>query len=364
MQVLVYDPYVPDEHAERLGVESASLEALLARSDFVSLHAPLTDATRGIIGAAQLAQMRPEAYLINCARGPLVQSAALLAALEAGTIAGAALDVFAHEPATDDPLARHPRVVATPHLGASTVEAQDTVSRQVAEQVLDVLAGRPAQFVVNAPSLPPEQAKVLLPYLALLEILGKICTQLGDGGLTRATIGYWGEVAAYDVAALTASAIKGLLEPIVETPLTLVNARLEAERRGMEIVEQKSTVAHDYTSLVTVTLDGGHHPQRSVAGAVVEGVPHVVGIDEYGLHFVPSPGYLLVTRHNDRPGVIGLVGTILGQADVNISSMQVGRARPRGRALMLLAVDDPVPPAVANQVRQLENVEQLRVIRL
>ncbi len=363
MHVLVYDPYVPVEHAEKLGVTSTTLEDLLRQADFVSLHVPLTEATRGMIGAPQLALMRTEAYLINCARGPLVDPAALLEALDQGQIAGAALDVFVREPATDDPLARHPRVVATPHLGASTYEAQENVARQVAEQVLEVLAGRPAQFVVNGPALPPEQAKLLQPYLTLLEILGKLCTQLGHGSLARAVISYRGEIAGHDTAALTAVAIKGLLEPISSAPVTLVNARLEAERRGLEVVEVKTSHAAEYTSLVTVAIEGGGQ-HRSVAGTIIEGVPHVVGIDDFGLHFVPTPGYLLVTRHTDRPGVIGMVGTILGQEDINISSMQVGREGPRGRALMLVAVDDPIPPAVAARLRALPNVGQLRVIRL
>src|SRR5581483_2493530 len=363
LRVLVYDPYVPADHVERLGLHPVPLTTLLREADFVSLHVPLTDATRGMIGAAQLALLRPHAFLINAARGPLLDEAALLAALEAGRLAGAALDVFAREPAGDNPLARHPRVVATPHLGASTREAQEHVARQVAEQVLDALAGRPAQFVVNAPTLPPEQAKTLLPFLSLAETLGSLCTQLADCSLAKVVVSYRGEVAEYETAALTAAAVKGLLAPISSAPITLVNARLEAERRGLEVVEVKTSHAAEYTSLVTVAIEGGGQ-HRSVAGTIIEGVPHVVGIDDFGLHFVPTPGYLLVTRHTDRPGVIGMVGTILGQEDINISSMQVGREGPRGRALMLVAVDDPIPPAVAARLRALPNVGQLRVIRL
>jgi D-3-phosphoglycerate dehydrogenase len=363
LRVLAHDPYVPSEHLERLGLEPVGLEELLERADFVSLHVPLTEATRGLIGRRELARMHPHAFLINCARGELVDEAALLEALEDNRLAGAALDVFSREPATDNPLAHHPRVVATPHLGASTHEAQANVARQVAEQVLDVLAGRAAQYVVNAPALPPEQAHALQPYLRLAEILGSMCTQLADGQLERAIVEFRGELAEHDTAALAAAAIKGLLAPISDAPITAVNARLVAERRGLQVVELKSSASPDYTSLVAVALEG-RSGRRSVAGTILEGVPHVIGIDEYGLHFVPEPGYLLVTRHRDQPGVVGTVGTILGELDVNISQMQVGRSRPRGDALMLLAVDEPISPQAAARLKALPNVGQLRVIRL
>jgi D-3-phosphoglycerate dehydrogenase len=194
-------------------------------------------------------------------------------------------------------------------------------------------------------------------------MLGSICTQLADGQLARALVEYRGELAEHDTAALTAAAIKGLLAPISDAPITLVNARLVADRRGLQVVEQKSSASPDYTSLLTVALEG-QAGRRSVAGTILEGVPHVIGIDEYGLHFVPESGYLLVTRHRDQPGVVGTVGTILGELDVNISQMQVGRSRPRGDALMLLAVDDPISPAAAARLKALPNVGQLRVIRL
>ncbi|MBV9579324.1 MAG: phosphoglycerate dehydrogenase, partial [Chloroflexi bacterium] len=329
MRVLVYDPYVPEEHVQRLGLEPSGLEDLLRAADIVSLHVPLTEATRGILNAARLACLRPSAFLVNCARGGLVDEQALLAALDAGGLAGAGIDVYSREPvAADDPLPRHPRVVATPHLGASTVEAQAQVAIQVASEVLAALEGRPTQFAVNAPSLRPEDVEILEPYLGLVEMLGKLATQLADGHLRSAEISYRGEIAERNVGVLTAAAVQGLLEPISAIPVNLVNARMFAQQRGLEIVETRSSTPAHYTSLVRVTVktrDGA----TSVAGVISDGRANVVQIDEYELHLPPTPGYLLVTQHVDRPGIIGRVGTLLGEADINISSMQVGRRTPR-----------------------------------
>src|SRR5947209_3277983 len=364
MRVLVYDPYVPDEHMRRLGYEPAELDRVLAESDFVSLHVPLTDATRGLIGTEKLGRMRPSAFLINCARGELVDQQALIEALDAGRLAGAGIDVWPREPvAPDDPLPRHPKVVATPHLGASTVEAQVNVAAQVAQEVLAVLGGLPAQFAVNAPSVRAEEAVLLQPYLELASILGKLATQLADGHLRSAEVTYRGEIGERNVGVVTAAAVRGLLEPISDIPVNLVNARLLAQQRGLEVSETRSPTPEQYTSLVRVsvhTADGS----TSVAGVISDGQANVVQINDYELHLPPTPGYLLVTQHTDKPGMIGLVGTILGESDINISSMQVGRRAPRGEALMLLAVDEPVPPEVVERIRHTANVASIRVIKL
>jgi D-3-phosphoglycerate dehydrogenase / 2-oxoglutarate reductase len=364
MHVLVYDPYVPDEHARRLGLEPVELEAVLEASDFVSLHVPLTDATRGILGAAQIARLRSSAFIVNCARGGLVDDAALLSALDEGRLAGAAVDVFSNEPARpDDPLPRHPKVVATPHLGASTVEAQANVAVQVANEVLAVLDGRPAQFAVNAPSLRPEDVEFLEPYMHLVTMLGKLATQLANDRVRSAEISYRGEIADRNVGVLTAAAVQGLLEPISATPVNLVNARLVAQQRGLDITETRSTTPAHYTSLVRVTVNT-RAGATSVAGVISDGRPNVVQIDDFELHLPPTPGYLLVTQHVDRPGMIGLVGTLLGEADINISSMQVGRKTRRGNALMLLSVDEPVPASVVERIRQVASIAAINVIKL
>jgi D-3-phosphoglycerate dehydrogenase len=364
MHVLVYDPYVPDEHIRRSGCEPVELDTLLERADFVSLHVPLTEATRGVLSRDRLARMRRGSFLVNCARGGLVDQAALLDALESGHLAGAGVDVFDQEPvARDDPIAHHPSVVATPHLGASTVEAQANVAAQVAHEVLAVLAGRPAQFAVNAPSLRAEEAETLQPYLGLVTMLGKLATQLADGHVRSAEIAYRGEIADHNVGVLTAAAAQGLLEPISDTPVNLVNAQLMARQRGLEIVETRSSTPTHYTSLVRVTVTTGSGA-TSVAGVISDGRAHVVQIDDYELHLPPTPGYLLVTQHTDRPGMIGMVGTLLGEADINISSMQVGRRTPRGEALMILSVDELIPPSVVERIRQAVSIASIKVIKL
>jgi D-3-phosphoglycerate dehydrogenase / 2-oxoglutarate reductase len=364
MRVLVFDPYVPDEHARHLGLEPVDLEPLLQAADFVSLHVPLTEATRNVLDASRLACLRPTAFLVNCARGGLVDEGALVAALDAGRLAGAGIDVYPTEPVSaDDPLPRHPKVVATPHLGASTVEAQSNVAVQVAEEVLAVLQGRPTQFAVNAPSLRAEDAEFLEPYIALVRMLGKLATQLADGRLRSTEISFRGEIADRNVTVLTAAAVQGLLEPISDVAINLVNARLLAQQRGLDITETRSTTPAQYTSLVRVTVHTTSG-STSVAGVISDGRPNVVQIDEYELHLPPTPGYMLVTQHVDRPGIIGLVGTLLGEADINISSMQVGRRTPRGEALMLLAVDEPVPAAVVDRIRHAANIEAIKVIKL
>jgi D-3-phosphoglycerate dehydrogenase / 2-oxoglutarate reductase len=364
MHVLVYDPYVPDEHARRLGLEPAELEALLEAADFVSLHVPLTEATRGILSYARIGHMRPGAFVINCARGGLIDESALLVALDEGRLAGAGVDVYSTEPvASDDPLPRHPKVVATPHLGASTVEAQANVAAQVASEILAVLAGRPAQFAVNAPSLRSEDVDVLQPYVGLVTMLGSLATQLADDRVRSAEISYRGEIAARNVGVLTAAAVRGLLEPVSDVPVNLVNARLLAQQRGLDVVETRSTTPEQYTSLVRVTVNT-RAGATSVAGVSSDGRAYVVQIDDYELHLPPTPGYLLVTQHVDRPGIIGLVGTMLGEADINISSMQVGRRAQRGEALMLLSVDEPIPAEVMERIRTAASLATVKLIKL
>ena len=363
MRVLVHDPYVSAEHARRLNLEPADLDELLGRSDFVTVHTPLTETTRGMIGTTELARMRPTAYLINCARGGVVDESALLAALDAGTIAGAALDVYATEPVGDSRLPHHPRVVATPHLGASTVEAQGAVARQVAEQVLVVLEGKPAQFAVNAPSLAPETAELLQPYVELAGFLGELATQLADGRFQAIAVTYGGELATHDTAILGAAAVRGVLDPIVSERVNLVNAQLVARGRGLRVAERKSDDAGPFTSRLDVAVETERGETRA-SGTVVNRQPHIVQIGEFPIDLVPTRGYMLMTRHQDRPGMIGKVGTILGEADVNISAMQVGREAPRGEALMIISVDEPVSADVMARLRAVENVNSLRVIQL
>jgi D-3-phosphoglycerate dehydrogenase len=363
LKVVACDPYVSADLAHRLGVEVSDLRGVLEQADFVSLHIPLTEHTRGLIGAQQLAWMKPTAILVNCARGGLVDEAALLSSLDNRRLAGAALDVFEQEPAIENPLANHPRVVATPHLGAATIEAQASVARQVAEQVLQVLDGKTAQFAVNAPALPPDVADLLQPYVGLARVLGSLATQLADGQFRTVQVAVRGEVAAHDNGLLATAVLVGMLAPISGGPVTFVNARLLARGRGLEVVEEHSTQADPYTNLVSVGVRTDRGETR-VAGTLVHGEPHIVGIDDYRLDLAPTEGYLLMTHHRDQPGIIGQVGTVLGQADINISAMQVGRRERRGEALMILAVDEVVGPALLARLRAVANMADVRLIKL
>jgi D-3-phosphoglycerate dehydrogenase len=364
MHVVAFDPYVGAENARRLGVEMLDLPALLRAADFVTIHTPSTAQTQGLIGAAELSLLKRSAYLINCARGGIIDEPALREALATGRLAGAALDVFEQEPPGDNPLLQAENLVATPHLAASTEEAQVQVALEVAEQVVAALDGRPTLYAVNAPIVVPEAMAVLEPYFRLCETLGQAVTQLAaEGQIESVEITYSGELAEHDTTALTATVIRGLLAPISEEAVNVVNAPVIARRRGWRVAERKVSGPEEYTNLVTVALysDRG---ERAMGGTVVNGEPHLVRIDGYSVDLVPRGDYVLLSRHVDRPGIVGMVGTLLGEADVNISSMQLGRQRPRGEALMALTVDEPIPPEVLERIRAVTGVAQIRVVRL
>jgi len=338
------------------------LDALLCRSDFVTLHVPLTATTRDLIGEQELAKMKPTARLINCARGGIVNEDALQQALTAGQLAGAALDVFVHEPPFDSALLDNPQVVVTPHLGASTQEAQVAVAVEVARQVLDVLEGRPAAHPVNAPMIPPETQAQLLPFCELVEKLGYMASQLVDKHLSQVRITYAGQLADMNTDLLRALLIKGLLQEVSETRITLVNASLLARGRGLHVIEEKTGDAGHFANLITVSfMDNGQ--ERVLSGTIMRDEPYIVRIDHYWLDFVVR-GYQLLIYHRDRPGLIGDVGHMTGRADINIASMGVGRLQPRGEALMVLTLDEPVPPDVRAEIEALPDVYSTRPLSL
>lgn len=364
MRVIAYDPFVSAEMAQQMGVTLVPLERLLREADFVSLHVPLTPATRHLIGEQQLALMKPGAYLINTARGEVVDEEALLRALEEGRLAGAALDVFRVEPPPPDhPLLRHPKVVVTPHLGASTEEAQAEVATEVVQQVLAVLRGQPAPYAVNAPLVLPEAQRVLVPYGPVATLLGRIAVQLLEGHLQRVILRYQGEIAQYDTTLLKAAALAGLLQPTTDQRVTVVNALSIAARRGLVVAEEKGPAPEHYSSLLGVEVEGTGG-KVSLMGTTMRGEVHLVQVKGYWLDVVPSSPYLLFIDHHDRPGMIGAVGTITGKHDINISFMGVGRFEPRGRAMMVLGLDDPMPPEVLAQVRALPHIYSARLVHI
>ena len=362
MIVVAVDPFVTAEQAANHGVELVDLDGLLARADVVTVHVPLTRATRGLIGREAIARLKPGSIVLNVARGGIVDEAALAEALESGHLGGAGIDVFEHEPPTESPLLHAPNTLLTPHLGASTAEAQILVAEEVAAQVLDVLDGRSARYAVNAPLLTPETARAIAPYLPLAEILGRFFAQFSRGGVRTLTLEIAGELAEFDGSPLTAAVLRGLLETSTTERVNLVNAGALAKARGITVVERKTPDAGAFAAQLTISSDGPSGGV-TVAGTVGGGEPRITRIGEYRLDLAPSD-VMLISRHHDRPGMVGRIGAILGEADVNISAMHLGRTRPREDALMILALDEDVPPAVAEAIRALDAVIELWTIRL
>jgi D-3-phosphoglycerate dehydrogenase len=356
MDVLGHDPYVTDEAAALHGIHLLPVNDLLAAADAVTVHVPLTRSTRNLIGAPEIALMKPGAFLVNVARGGVIDEAALAEALTNGRLAGAAVDVFTEEPPKDSPLLSAPRTILTPHLGASTAEAQTRVAVEAAEQVLDVLAGRPARYAVNSPLLTPETAQVVAPYMTLARTLGQLYAQFAPD-LAGLTLEVAGELAAHDTSPLVAAALSGILEQGTQSRVNVINAPALARARGISMAERKISESGRYTSLLSIT------GSATVGGTVAGTEPRLVRLGDYWLDMNPGTN-MLITRHRDRPGTMGTIGLMLGEADVNISAMHLGRNAPRADALMILALDDAVPDHVAARIRANEAVLDLWLIQL
>ena len=350
MKLIAYDPYVAPDRARQMGVELMTLEEVMAHADFVTVHLPKTPETVGLIGADLLASAKPGLRIINTARGGIIDEAALAAAVAAGTVAGAGIDVFAEEPTTSSPLFELDSVVVTPHLGASTAEAQDKAGITIAEQVLLALAGDFVPYAVNVNAA--EASETVRPFLPLAERLGRLYAQLNETLPAVLDLEYQGALAEYDTRILTLSVLKGLFGAGTEEPVSYVNAPQLAEERGVEVRETTTTAAHDYVNLVVVR--GGDH---AVAGTLSgpRGEARLTNIDGHDID-VPPARHMLVVHNDDRPGMIGLVGTVLGGAGVNIDDMHVGRSRSGDGATMVLAIGEPVPSEVLGQLRAADGI--------
>ena len=362
MKVVAHDPLISVESVARLGVALVSLEQLLAESDYVSLHAPSTERTRGMIGARELERMKPSARLINCARGDLVDEDALVDALRAGQIAGAALDVFTSEPGINPALCTCPNLLLTPHLGASTEEAQAEAATQVAQQVIDVLKGRPARHPVNVPTLSPEENAFLQPYLDLGRRLGQCYAQLAENSLNQIEVTYAGNVAEHDTSLVTNAVLLGLLREATDEPVNLINARLVARQRGLIIGETRTSEAQAFSDLIVLrarTATG----DRTLCGSIMRGQPHIVRVDDYWFDFV-AEGPLLITEHVEQSGIIGEMGTLLDKAGLSISFIQVGRQRRGGPGLMVLGLDDRPSREVLAQVMTMSSIRRAHLLLL
>ena len=363
MKVLAHDPFISVDHARNLQVELVSLEQLLKDSDFITIHTPLTKSTKGLIGAKELAQVKPTVRIINTARGGLIDEAELVKALREKRVAGAAFDVFATEPLTSSILFEDDNIIVTPHLGASTTEAQAMVAEDVAKQIIAVFKGQPARYAINAPFISVETLSVLAPFIKAASIAGKLVTQLVEGQIGSIQIKYEGEISNYDTNVLKAAFLGGLLEEISEERVNLVNANIIAARRGLTVVEQKEAICENYASLITAAVTTSTD-SVTVATTVVRGETHIVRVNNYWIDIYPSEGYFLFSDHLDRPGILGAVGMITGDANINISAMHVGRLKPRGRALMILTLDELLPEKQQQQMLSIPDIYTAKVVKL
>jgi D-3-phosphoglycerate dehydrogenase len=364
MEVLGYDPFLTEERAEKMGVRLASVDEVVKESDFITVHTPLTPETRYLINTEQFRMMKKGVRIINCARGGIIHEGALVQAIEDGIVAGAAFDVFEEEPpAADHPFLHHPKIIVTPHLGASTVEAQENVAIDVAEEVLHILRNQPFKNAVNMPSVPAPVLAKLAPYFTLGEKMGSIIAQMSDGAVQEVTINFSGELADVDTSQLVRYMIKGLLSHHLGSEVNIVNALHLAKTRDLHIVRSKSTATKGFTNLISIEVRTKSEKRR-LAGTLLNGYgARIVEIDHYPVDISPE-GNLLFVSHTDKPGIIGRLGTLLGNNDVNIATMQVGRKIIGGAAIMVLSVDKPVPKDVLAQLAQLPEMNNVKEIRL
>lgn len=366
MDVLVYDPFIPESRARDLGVRLTDLQTVLSRSDVVTVHVPLTDETENMIAAREMAAMKPGVRIVNCARGGIVSEADLLAGLESGHVAGAAVDVWSEEPPVSDlvrRLIRHPRAVVTPHLGANTQEAQVNVAVDVARQLVAFRDGELVEHAVNIPVGDRESMAEQRPFIRLAELLGRFSVQLEPEHVERVEVEVAGRVARRDTELVGRAVLKGLLERVTAQAVNLVNAHLVARERGLALeVRTDAEAASGYTNLITVTTQAGTG-RKVIAGTVFDGVPRIVRLRDLHIEFIPE-GHILVLSYEDRPGMVGRIGSILGRHNVNIASMHVGRRTRRGRAIVVLLLDEDVPPDVMEEVSKSVEADFARIVHL
>ncbi|MFI5294676.1 MAG: phosphoglycerate dehydrogenase [Thermodesulfovibrionales bacterium] len=363
MNVIAYDPFLSEDKAKATGIRKVSLDELFAQSDFITIHTPMTAETKGVINSKTISRMKDGVRIINCARGGIINEADLYEALKSGKVAGAALDVFEKEPPENNPLLTLDNVVCTPHLGASTEEAQENVAVAVAEQIADYLVFGVIRNAVNFPSIPNEQVPRLQPYINLAEKIGGFSAQIFEGGVTEITVEFRGAAAEINTAPVTIAAIKGFLSPILFETVNFVNAPIIAKERGIEVKEIKSGDAGDYNSMIALKIKANGR-ESYVAGTLFSKKdPRVVLIDEFKVEIVPE-GELLLIYNNDRPGVIGNIGMLMGKNNINIARMHFGRETAGGMAISVVSIDSVPTPEVIEEVKRLPNILSVKQISL
>jgi D-3-phosphoglycerate dehydrogenase / 2-oxoglutarate reductase len=363
MNVIAYDPFLSEDKAKAMGMRKVSLDELFTQSDFITIHSPLTPETRGLINAQTIGKMKKGVRIINCARGGIIDEQDLYEAIKSGKVAAAALDVFEKEPPENNPLLSLDNVVCTPHLGASTEEAQENVALAVAEQIADYLLHGVIRNAVNFPSIPSDQIPRLQPYISLAEKLGGFASQIFEGGATEITVEYRGEASEINVAPVTIAAIKGYLSPILLETVNFVNAPFIAKERGIEVKETKSADAGDYYSMISLRIKT-KEKETYLAGTLFSRKdPRIIRINDFKVEIVPE-GELLLIYNNDKPGVIGNLGTLLGDSKINIARMHFGRETAGGMAISVISIDSTPTPEIIAQIRKLPNILSVKRISL
>lgn len=364
MKVIAYDPYVSPEVAEKKGIELVSLEELYKRSDFITIHTPLTKETYHLIDEKAFSLMKDRVYIINCARGGIIDESALYSAMVSGKVAGAALDVFEKEPIDPHhPLLSLPNFIGTPHLGASTIEAQKIVAVEIANQIVDYLLKGIIRNAVNVPSLPPEVLKIIAPVLTLVEKMGLLAAQIAEGAIENVEIIYKGEISKLDVKPITLSFVKGLLYPFLKEDVNYVNALIRAKERNIKIIESKTEISEDFTSLISARII--HTGGETIVEGTIFGKkePRIVKINGFRLDALPEK-HMLYILNEDRPGVIGKIGTILGNYNINISRMYVGHEPLKNTAVMLISLDQPPTPSALKEISELPTVYLVKPVEI
>ena len=365
MRVVASDPYLTDDQVSEAGARLVGMAELLHRADVITVHTPLTPQTRGLIGRAQLDATKRGVFVLNVARGGIVDEAALAEALDSGQVAGAAVDVYSSEPIrSENPLRTAPNVVLTPHLGASTTEAQDRVGTEMAEQLVMALAGVTPPYAVNAPSVAPETAPRLRPYVDLGRRMAVLARQLAPAAFDAVSLTYAGEIAAGECGPVRTAVLAGILEAVTDQRVNAVNADLVARERRLTVREERTASSDPWASLVELAIGpAGGDPVLRLAGSTAHGRPHLAGIDGFAIDAELS-GWMLVTRHHDRPGIVGAVGTVLADAGINISSLELSRLAAHGEAMMFVSVDDAISSGVLDRVRACDGIVDVRLVDL
>lgn len=363
MKVIAYDPYLTIEKAKQMNIELVKLKKLFSLSDFITVHTPLTDDTKHLISNNEIRQMKKGVRLVNVARGGIMDEGALLKGIESGKIAGVALDVYETKPPAKNPLLESDKVIGTPHLGASTEEAQVNVAVDVAKQIVDALLGRGVRNAVNLPYIEYKVYKIIRPFIDLAEKLGALQSQLLGGRVKSVNISYSGDITNYDTRPITIAFVKGLLEPVVGEMVNYVNASIIANERGIKVTEAKTLKSEEFSTLMSVTVKTADKKSKIWGTLSADHKPRIVKVNEFYVDIEPK-GYMLFASNKDVPGVVGQLGTILGKNKINIAAMTFGREKQGGKALSVCNVDSPIPQKVLDQISKADNINRAQLIKL